>query len=348
MAQIDIEAFREREAQHLISCHTHREANLLIWNYTARCQYQAAWDDVTMQARGLITRPDGTIVARPFRKFRNLDEHLALGLPLPTEPFEVTEKMDGSLGILYWLDGMPAIATRGSFHGTQARHATDVFRARYAHHEYDPEVTLLFEIVYPENRIVVDYGALDDLVLLAAIETETGRELPLAGKEWQFPIVQHYDGITNLRDLTRRDESNREGFVVRFESGLRLKLKFGEYKRLHKLLTGITARDIWEMLATSTNFEAILERVPDEFYQWVTATRQDFLTRYAAIETASRACYEHAAALPSRKEQAAVATSPGAHNKAVVFRMLDGKPYADLIWKLLRPAAEEAFKQDEA
>lgn len=53
-------------------------------------------------------------VARPFPKFFNLDEAIANGEQLPAEAFEVTEKLDGSLGILYWLDGEPRLATRGT------------------------------------------------------------------------------------------------------------------------------------------------------------------------------------------------------------------------------------------
>ena len=38
------------------------------------------------------------IGARPFPKFFNLDEAIANGEQLPAEDFEVTEKLDGSLG----------------------------------------------------------------------------------------------------------------------------------------------------------------------------------------------------------------------------------------------------------
>jgi RNA ligase len=60
-----------------------------------------------------------------------------------------------------------------------------------------------------------------------------------------------------------------EGFVIRFESGFRVKLKFTEYVRLHKILTNFTSRDIWESLREKRKIEEILDNVPDEFYQWV-------------------------------------------------------------------------------
>jgi putative RNA ligase len=36
-------------------------------------------------------------------------------------------------------------------------------------------MTVLVEIVYPANRIVLDYGGLDDLILLGAVDIATGR-----------------------------------------------------------------------------------------------------------------------------------------------------------------------------
>jgi RNA ligase len=74
MTSIDIAAFRMREAQGLINCISHPTDDLLLWNYTTKCQFAQAWDEVTVQARGLITRSDGTIVALAFPKFFNLSE----------------------------------------------------------------------------------------------------------------------------------------------------------------------------------------------------------------------------------------------------------------------------------
>ncbi len=57
--------------------------------------------------------------------------------------------------------------------------------------------------------------------------------------------------------------------MIRFEDGLRLKFKFVDYVKLRRVLTQVTSKVIWEMLRDKTNFEDILERVLDEFYNWV-------------------------------------------------------------------------------
>ena len=60
-----------------------------------------------------------------WEKFFNLEERPETALPaLPPGPFEVFEKVDGSLGILYHAGDGPALASRGSFTSDQALRGT--------------------------------------------------------------------------------------------------------------------------------------------------------------------------------------------------------------------------------
>ena len=111
----------------------------------------------------------------------------------------VTDKADGSLGIIYASpDGSGyAIATRGSFASDQARHATELLRTRYGAFVPPAGKTVLVEIIYPANRIVVDYAGLDDLVLLGAVDIATGRTSgPEAVPTWPGPVVARFDHAT--------------------------------------------------------------------------------------------------------------------------------------------------------
>ena len=78
--------------------------NLLLLNYTERAQFTRSWNPEVMACRGLIisghpSASDVEIVARPFPKFFNYSEHQPDSIP--DLPLEVTEKVDGSLVILY-------------------------------------------------------------------------------------------------------------------------------------------------------------------------------------------------------------------------------------------------------
>jgi RNA ligase len=323
----------------------HPSEALYIYNYTPRAQYERLWNEVTLQCRGLILNGNGEVVARPFRKFFNLEEVNEL----PAEPFEVYEKMDGSLGILYWAGEGAFVATRGSFTSDQSRKANQILHAKYGQvlPRLNREHTYLFEIIYPENRIVVDYGPQEDLVLLAVIDTVTGEELPLP--EVGFPVVERYDGLTDMAAIRGLAAANKEGFVIRFESGYRIKIKFAEYVRLHRIITKVSSRNIWEYLRTGASLEEILEQVPDEFYQWVRQTESRLKAQHAAIDKQAREKYQwilrQLEAGFSRKDFAALATRYD--HPHLLFGLLDEKDLHDRIWKLVEPEFDKPFKGTE-
>ena len=97
MSYVNLDLFDEYVEKGLLIKQTHPTLPLTIWNYSRTCQYDRLWDDVTMACRGLVTDDAGKIIAKPFPKFFNYEEHTAE--EIPNELFDVYEKMDGSLGI---------------------------------------------------------------------------------------------------------------------------------------------------------------------------------------------------------------------------------------------------------
>ena len=143
---------------------------LRILNYTRSAAYGRVWNDATSTVGGLIVDRGNQVVARPSPKFFGPHEPDAPEVPV-SQPTEVTEKLDGVLGIAYLHpeDGV-RVATRGSLTSDQAAAATRIWRDKYAHAALPDTATALFEIIDPAHRIVVDYGQQRDLVLLAVID----------------------------------------------------------------------------------------------------------------------------------------------------------------------------------
>ncbi|MBC7774546.1 MAG: T4 RnlA family RNA ligase [Phycisphaerae bacterium] len=336
---MNLSLLQQLVADQYINVQKHPTADLWIYNYAAKTQYEQLWNEVTLACRGFILDSQGRVVARPFPKFFNLSEHDPS--ELPDEPFEVFEKMDGSLGILYWVDDQPYIATRGSFSSDQAKHATALLHERYTgtFSQLRRDVTYLFEIIYPDNRIVVDYGFTDELYLLGIIDNSTGQELP-NDPGLGFPLPRQHEGLTDWRHLHHQpDSGNREGFVLRFQNGLRVKVKFEEYVRLHRLITGVSNVTVWEHLAAGRSLDELLERVPDEFYNWVQQVVAELQSQFSAIEFACQAAFK---VLETRKDTALYfLTQP---HPQVLFAMLDGKDYAGAIWKLVKPGWRKAWR----
>lgn len=274
-----IASFQDVVDRGLVSCRKHPTDDLWILNYTPECQFSKSWNDVTLRCRGLIVNAEGEVVARPFKKFFNLSEHDNSALPKVPHglPFKAFEKCDGSLGISYVSSRGWEIATRGSFESEQAVKATHLLHTKYANliPKLNPNWTYLFEIVYPENRIVVDYGKEEKLVLLGVIITLTGHEIPLLPTfaDLGFPLPRVFEA-EDLESLPR-DIQNFEGYVVRFDNGMRVKVKLDDYVRLHKIMTGITPNRVWEMLAAGQDVRSFVVELPDEMYDEVMKVAED-------------------------------------------------------------------------
>lgn len=326
----------------------HPAEPLAILNYTDRVTYARAWNPCTLACRGIVYRTDTELViARPFQKFFNHGEPSAPPLDLGARAI-VTDKLDGSLGVLYQTESGHAIATRGSFTSDQALHATELWNTRYEW-EVDPPAgwTMLFEIIYPENRIVLDYRGMDDLVLLGAVEIATGESIDpydtlLAA--WPGPRATLFDYQTLADALAAPPRTNAEGVVVHLpETGVRVKLKQDDYVALHRIVTGLNERTVWEHLRMGGQLDALLQPLPEEFHDWT----RDVATRLTDGVDASAECVESAFAsivsrLPAgytRKDFAleALKTPWRAH----LFARVDGKDYRPMLWDAAKP---EAFR----
>jgi RNA ligase len=358
LKRLDWNVLNEYLDNDLLIVQEHPEKDLWILNYSKTCQYERAWDEITLACRGLVVDKNGTIVARPFSKFFNMEEYEAYE-DLPNVPYseswEAFEKMDGSLGILFFYDGSWIFASRGSFTSEQA------IKGSALYNEYlldnlilETDKTYLFEIIYPSNRIVVNYSDEEKLVLLGALVTETGTEVSYDELEGKYhkvlPLVPRYTGIKDFDLMKGFNLENKEGYVIRFSSGFRMKIKFEEYCRLHTIVTNVSNKTVWEHLKNATSFEDLLERVPDEFYAWVSKTKKELEDAYKDIELK---CYKKVIEILrespamtdpiSRKKFFALKAKDHKYS-GILFSIYDGKDYSETIWKLVRPEYSKPFK----
>lgn len=257
---------------------THPSEPLAILNYTELCAFGEAWNPTTLACRGLIYRTDtGQVVARGFNKFFNYLQAGAADIA-PHAPVHVTDKADGSLGIVYPLpSGGWAVSTRGSFASEQAIHATQVLNERYGTFRPTPGVTTLVEIVFPANRIVLDYGQMDDLILLGGVEIATGAVFDTTWfPDWTGPRTAAFEAATLADALAMEPRPNAEGIVVRdLHTGAMIKLKQADYVELHRIVTNLTARKVHEWLVAGKALVDFIAPLPDEFHAWCLQTAED-------------------------------------------------------------------------
>lgn len=337
-----------------ISKRKHPQLDYWILNYTHKTQIEWYWTPITINCRGLIVDSSWNIIARPFKKFFTLDQWSTLrnhvwnlyGVKYSemfSGPFEILEKYDGSLGILFYNPQTKKheLASRGSFESDQAIRGTEILQKKYPDLMPLENTTYLFEIIYPENKIVVDYQDLEDIILLAVINNETGKEISINREVTGFsnlfnkvPIVEKYNFInTDWRSLDKLNWKNAEGFVVRFlNNDIRVKIKFEEYKSLAKILNSLDERLVLEWTKNKINFEQVIYKLPLEQQKWVYQLYNDYITKYTKIETESRRIVERDKCL-TRKEFACL--HKNLYFSSVLFAMLDGKDYQSTIWKII-------------
>lgn len=320
------------------------EDGLLLYVYAERCVYERAWDEFTILARGLVVDPVARrVVATPFPKFHNVGEYAQA---IPDLSFDAWEKMDGSLIITFHHGGRWRSATKGSFSSAQALWAGGRMD-RHGLSSLVPGATYLFEATYPENRIVVPYAE-GAMVLLGAYE-EHGREMEAVDLEgvarslgWPLAARHSYDSIPALMADVKAFPRTREGVVLRFSNGLRLKVKGDAYLRVHAMIARVTPLALWEALAAGDDIEAIRRELPEEFWSDFDAILSALSQRMTALDAEVSEVGQNLAHL-SDKEVGLCLPSLPPHVRPFVFpwrkgggTLLEGRGRAALL-RAIRP-----------
>lgn len=247
---------------------------LLGFKYTTNTVYSEDWDNVSLHARGIVfDYATGEVLARPFDKFFNLGEmidtetgelkpivsyvkqHLGfdnLSGDYKHQKFRVMDKLDGSLGIAFWTGVDWYVKTAGSFESDQAKWANDWFDMLINPNVLDKSKTYLFEIIYNEDKHPIEYD-FEGMVLLGIVDTQSGIEEPLSeilrvAKELNIrhAEVLEFTDFDEVVKYAKALPKTKEGVVITFENGFKLKVKGDEFLALQKIFHFLTKDVIYE------------------------------------------------------------------------------------------------------
>lgn len=214
------------------------------------------------ECRGLIFYPDGRIMSRSLHKFFNVgerEETLPNRIDL-SQPHVVMEKLDGSMIRPVVSDNYIRLGTKmGISEVSMNAEAWLVAQLDYKQKltflesKVADNKTPIFEWCSRKNQIVIDYAE-DDLVLLAMRDNITGEYLDINSLDAPFTVVPQYGSIQgNLSDYLARArlQEGREGDIIAFADGHRVKIKNDWYVRIHKVLDRVRFdRHIVELILT--------------------------------------------------------------------------------------------------
>lgn len=259
--------FLKAEKQKRVSAH--RCGKLVGFKYTNETIYAQDWDEVTLNARGIVfDETTGDVVARPFKKFFNYQEffdgegnhsHLYDILPNEWKPnltgnARYMEKVDGSLGIVFWnpYTNKWQLKTGGSFDSAQAIWAQKWFDEHIDSNGWDINKTYLFEIVYHDDIHPIKYDY-EGLVLLSIIDNVSGNELPLSeiveeldmNADLRMVKIYDFSSFNEAVEWAKKQPKTVEGLVITFDNGFKTKAKSDDWCTLAKLFEGLNKWNIW-------------------------------------------------------------------------------------------------------
>lgn len=250
----------------------HTQEHLTMVSYTTHAQIRPPreWTSIERWGRGLIVNNEtGHVVCLPFEKFFNWGT-----LPASGTPVEVWEKLDGTM-IAVWYDRTGwRCSTKGSFDNEHIQIAQQMVD-RLDLTPIPPTWTLIFELIHPQSRVVVDYGNRRELVLIGIRDRELGYDyLRFKLKEVaqligvSLPHIYDFSDIESLlRDLNTFEG---EGVVVRMDNGERWKMKTDTYLEMHRLITGLSWKGVVNLFINHPHdvdeqLQLMRESLPDEF-----------------------------------------------------------------------------------
>ena len=269
------------------------------FKYTAQAIYSSRWNHVTIHARGHVFEiSSGKCVLRPWDKFFNYNElvssdgvftpiyyaSVAEGMSFPLNEnkthlqgipghFVATDKLDGSLCIAGLVDSSPMITSSGAIHSEHSEWSKNWLKEHNILDKFKSGFTYLFETIADVflHPIKYDY---EGCTLLGIIDNESGQEISFSdvertAKEWGVASPQRVD-VTSLADAQKFVAglpANKEGIVITFENGFKVKMKGEEFLKVHKIFHGLTPNYLMEHfdIEAMTFPDSILSIIPEEF-----------------------------------------------------------------------------------
>lgn len=281
--------------------------------YTKSTPVLKDWDIESLTSRGCVFC-DGKYVARPFEKFFNYEElfdaygnptelHKILSLhkdnprlyPIMSAPYRVMDKLDGSLGIAFFWQNQWYVKTSGAFASPEAIWATEWLHKNLHTNCMNIACTYCFEILWHDAKYthpLTNTYEKDELVLIGVIDNATGKEyedLKTIGDTIGSRVADFYqfDDFKTLYNFAKSLPQTKEGVVVTFTSGFKLKIKSKQFLELQKTFHNISKDLVIKNISEGHFKQDFRETVPEEMQDiidYMNYLEDDYCKMLATVE----------------------------------------------------------------
>lgn len=314
-----------------------------LWGYVKVENHEAM---ILRECRGIIFDKSGKLISRRLHKFFNVGEKpetLEHVIDIK-QPHVILEKLDGSMATPLWLNDHFRLATKMGI--TEVSMSAEVFVARHPHyykffeHCRQNNVTPIFEYCSDRHQIVVSHPV-DRLVLIAVRDTITGTyhsydSMIELGGQFNIEVVRTYPGsVDSMKSLISsvKEETEGEGWIIRFDNGHMVKMKNDAYLRMHRAIDNLRFERNLVDIILNNNLDDIKGRLPDHkrdrvikyeksFWNDFNRTEEDLLTEFRLYESQ----YEDKASFAKSKSN-----DLSKFRKMVMFELWKGRTIREIL-----------------
>jgi hypothetical protein len=293
------------------------------------------------------------IISQPFDKFYNLGEENETSYENLIKKKELIclEKLDGTMCSIFWHEFLNEwiVSTRGVFDNEYSIFASDQFLNTLGNKELSKKYTLIFEIIAPQFRNIIDYGKkgyVPGIYLLAIRNRRNDIIYPFVGSfhhglgipeeiiidkflnTFKSPGIYPFPNLDAVIENVKTLSFTEEGYVLWFEDRTLVKIKSTEYLKAHKFLWDYSDDRVLELFEKGDEkiLKEHLSNIPEEYEKEV--LRVMYQAKKSEIEVI-RKSYQWFAEAPktSRKEFALwIQKNVPKEYLGFLFRVMDGKP----------------------
>lgn len=334
-----LEKLSEEVQNGYVTVHEHPDKKIFNYTYSRLTEQENHWNEVTLRTRGLILDSNGRIIFNCPRKFFNFQQNNFANDTYERlkDDFKIYEKLDGSaIWVVNDSEYGFIVSSKSSFTSEHAAWAKEIIEQKFKEKDliFKEGICYCFELIHPENRIVVDYGE-EKTLKLWGLKTQSGETIELEDNRVDTSYFETPKLLGTNNDKTAIDnyinQKNVEGVVLKGIGDDRIKIKSQTYLELHRIKTECTPNRILELLMSGKRVSDY--DFPDEFLKEVQLYEDIYLKKYQQIynqiESAEKILHN------KTDKEIGLAKIDG-FLKSGIFNLRKNKDISNLIWRKVK------------